>query len=528
MNLIDRANKYQKKMAAKVVAAKVNQELVDLLYIPKKDDNVELVDISSIEGIRVYRNTLKFVLIKAIDDVLTDSRIKINYSINKGGYCELVGNNVTYEMLQTIKNRMKKIINSAMPIDKHIYSKDIAEKILLQSKREDRIKMLRSYDDNQVTLYSLGGVFDYFYGVMAPDASYVDIFDLILYDNGFLLLFPDRFSPGELPDVKNEQHLSSMFSEYKEWGIILGVEKIADVNEIVEQGKIKDLILVSEALHEKKIAYIADHIANQQKKFAFIAGPSSSGKTTFAKRLLLQLKVNGLQGSVISLDNYYKGAGKIPYDSMGKLDYESIDGLDLDLLKSNVTQLLKEGKTKIPIYDFSTESVIDYRDIKVDDKSVIIFEGIHGLNPRLYEGLPMGKIHKIYISALTSINIDYHNRLPSTDTRLIRRIVRDYQYRGATAKKTLSMWSSVRKGEDKYIFPFQDDADDVFNSSLIYEHGVLKKLAIPILEKVDNRDGSFSEAERLLELLSYFMEVDDKYICNTSILREFVGESVFR
>lgn len=528
MNLIDRANKYQEKMAAKVVAAKVNQELVDLLYIPREDDNVELVDISSIEGIRVYRNTLKFVLIKAIDDVLTDSRIKINYSINKGGYCELVGNNVTYEMLQTIKKRMKKIINSAMLIEKHSYSKDIASKILFQSGREDRVKMLKSQNDNQVILYSLGGVFDYFYGVMAPDASYVDIFDLLPYDNGFLLLFPDRFSPGRLPDMKNEHHLSEMFAEYKEWGKILGVEKIGDLNEIVESGKIKDLILVSEALQEKKIAYIADHITNQKKKFAFIAGPSSSGKTTFAKRLLLQLKANGLHGSVISLDNYYKGFGKIPYDIEGKLDYESIDGLDLDLLKSNVTQLLNEGKTKIPIYDFSTETVIDYRDINIDEKSVIIFEGIHGLNPSLYEGLPMEKIHKIYISALTSINIDYHNRLPSTDTRLIRRIVRDYQYRGAKAERTLSMWSSVRKGEDKYIFPYQDDADDVFNSSLIYEHGVLKKLAIPILEKVSNNDESYSEAERLLELLSYFREVADNNICITSILREFIGGSVFR
>ena len=528
MNLIERAKKYEKTMAAKVVAAKVNNIIVDLNYTPKENDKVELIDISTIEGIRVYRNTLKYVLIKAVDDIFAEGRVKIKYSINKGGYCELINRKANIETLHKIKKRMKKIIKLKLPIEKHEYTKEIAKKILLQSKRENRTKMLDKINSDTVVLYSLNGVFDYFYGVLTPDTSYVDIFDLKLYEEGFILLFPSRFNPGELPTYRNQKSLAKVFKEYKEWGNILGVDNITDINNIVKTDGIKDLILISEGLQEKKIAYISDNIKRNKKKFVFIAGPSSSGKTTFAHRLLIQLKANGLNGNIISLDNYYKGKGKIPYDINGKLDYEAIEGLDLLLLYRNVKELSDSNHTDIPIYDFKSESVKGYRSIFTNDNSVTIFEGIHGLNPLIYEHMDEAFIHKIYISALTSINIDEHNRLPSTDTRLIRRIVRDFRYRNAAASRTLSMWESVRRGEDKSIFPFQDSCDDIFNSSLIYEHGVLKKYAVNILKKVSANEEQYSKAQRLIELLMAFEDIDNKSIVITSILREFIGESVFR
>lgn len=528
MDLKESAKKYQSTMAAKVVAAKVNNVIVDLNFPVKENDKVELIDISSIEGIRVYRNTLNYVLIKAVDELFNQVKIKINYSMNKGGYCQLEGMTVDESAIKEIKKRMKEIISQKLPIEKKEFSKKEAKDILCQGNREDRVKMLNYLQGDTVTLYHLNGVYDYFYGVLAVDTSYVDIFDLKIYDEGFILLFPDRFNPGKLPEFKDQLSLSKVFKEYKEWGKILGIDNINDINDAVRKDDITQLILISEALQEKKIAYIADNIKTESKKFIFIAGPSSSGKTTFANRLLIQLKANGLNGTIISLDNYYKGFGRIPYDINGELDYESIEGLDLDLLKENVLDLTKTGNAEIPVYDFTIEKVVAHQRVSINENSIIVFEGIHGLNPLIHHKLNEALIHKVYISALTSINIDDHNRFSSTDTRLIRRIVRDFNYRNASASRTLKMWSSVRRGEDRSIFPFQDDAHDVFNSSLIYEHGVLKKYAMEVLEKVDVEDEYFSEAQRLIELLQYFEEIDDSKICITSILREFIGGSVFR
>ncbi|MBN2853286.1 MAG: nucleoside kinase [Clostridia bacterium] len=528
MDLKERANKYQGTMAAKVVAAKVNNLVVDLNYPVRDNDRIELIDISSIEGIRVYRNTLNYVLIKAVDELFDHVKIKINYSMNKGGYCQLEGIKIDKHVLKRIRGKMNEIIALKLPIEKNEFSKEEAKTILCRNHREDRVKMLEYIKGDTVTLYHLNGVYDYFYGVLAIDTSYVDIFDLKLYDEGFILLFPDRFNPGKLPEFKDQLSLSKVFKEYKEWGKILGVDNIVDINNIVSAGEIMQLILISEALQEKKIAYIADNIKTRHKKFVFIAGPSSSGKTTFANRLLIQLKANGLNGTIISLDNYYRGFGKIPYDINGELDYESILGLDLDLLRKNVLELMNTGKTEIPVYDFTEEKVIRFNPVDINEQSIIVFEGIHGLNPMIYENMDEHLIHKIYISALTSINIDDHNRFSSTDTRLIRRIVRDFNYRSASASRTLKMWPSVRRGEDKSIFPFQDGADDVFNSSLIYEHGVLKKYALKVLQNVDINDEYYSEAKRLAEILQYFEDIDDSKICISSILREFIGGTVFQ
>jgi len=528
MNLIERAKKYQESMAAQIVAAKVNNRIVDLNYNPKVDDKIELIDIASIDGIRVYRNTLKYILVKAIDELYEDCSVKISYSMNKGGYCELIGKKISNNDINKIRKKMQQIIEQKIPIVKKQFDKKAAKQILQKDNRVARIKMLDMIKGDKVTLYDLNGSFDYFYGILAPDTSYTDIFDVKKFEEGFLLLFPNRFEPTKLPEFKSQKSLLKIFEEYKEWGNILGIDNISDINEVVKKKNITDLILVAEALQEKKIAYIADNIKSLKKKFVFIAGPSSSGKTTFAKRLLLQLRANGLKGTVISLDNYYKGAGKIPYDKSGKLDYEALEAIDLQLLDKNLKQLINKKETNIPIYEFKTESVIGYKNIKIDDNSLVIFEGIHGLNPKLYKNINDQLIHKIYISALTSINVDDHNRLPATDTRLIRRIVRDYNYRDATATKTIKMWSSVRKGEDKSIFPFQDSADDAFNSSLIYEHGVLKKYALEVLKKVTNKESAYSEAQRLIEILMYFEDIDETNISITSILREFIGNSIFR
>lgn len=528
MNLIERAEKYQESMAARVVAAKINNVIVDLNYNPKDSDIIELIDISSIEGIRVYRNTLKYILIKAIDDIYDNCKIKINYSMNKGGYCELIDKKTSDDDIIKIKERMQQLIHLKLPIVKNQYTIETAKKILKKSGREARVKMLNMIENDEVTLYNLSGSYDYFYGVLTPDTGYIDVFDIKKFKDGFLLLFPNRFEPTKLPEFKSQESLWSIFEEYKEWGNILGIDSISDINDIVKSGKISDLILIAEALQEKKLAYIADNVNRLKKQFIFIAGPSSSGKTTFANRLLIQLRANGLKGTIISLDSYYKGVGKVPYDVDGKLNYEAIEALDLDLLEKNLKQLIKENKTNIPIYDFKTETVIGYNSVKMDDRSIVIFEGIHGLNPLLYKNIDSKLVYKIYISALTSINIDSHNRLPATDTRLIRRIVRDYKYRGAKASKTIKMWASVRKGEDKSIFPYQDSANEAFNSSLIYEHGVLKKYALEVLRKVNKEDKAYAEAQRLIELLMYFKDINEDSISITSLLREFIGKSVFR
>lgn len=528
MKFIDIADKYNINTAGDIIAAKKDNRIVNLNTEVGDTENFEFIDTASLDGIRIYRNTLKFVLVKAVAGLFPDSRLKIHYSINKGSFCELIGRSIGREDVNKIRKRMRNLVKKKHPIEKHEFSIEHAGKVLGHTNRNDLLNVL-SHEDNGdlITLYSLEGVFDYFHGVMAPDTSYVDLFELRHFHNGFLLFHPTRFEPGKLPEWQTQDKLTGAFEEFRLWGNAIGVDSINDINQITENNEIGDIIRISEALQEKKIGYIADDIKEQNKNFVFIAGPSSSGKTTFARRLAIHLRAVGLKAYPISLDDYYKGS-EVPLDIFGKKDYETPNAFDIEKFSEDMKSLQEYGYAKIPEYEFATESRKAYRDLSIDEKSVVIVEGIHGINPAFSNSVDRKRAHKLYISALTSINIDDHNRLSTTDARLFRRLVRDFKYRGASAERTLGMWADVRKGEDKYIFPYQEEADEIFNSTLIYEHGVLKKFAEPILANLDADSRYFSEARRLLGIMSYFTEVEDEEIPNTSLLREFIGGSVLR
>lgn len=527
MRFIDIADKYNNNTAGDIIAAKKDNQVVSLYSEIGNSENYEFIDTSSLQGMRIYRSTLKFVLVKAVADLFPGTRLKIHYSINRGSFCEIVNRTVGVEDVNKIRKRMKSLINKRHPIEKHILDADHAAKVLGHSNRDDLLALFSGDDKTKVTLYSLAGVFDCYHGVMAPDTGYVDLFELRHFQDGFLLFYPTRFEPGKLPEWKEQEKLAEAFEEIRLWGEAIGVDNISDLNEIVLKGEMGDIIRISEALHEKKIGYIADEIKAKHKNFVFIAGPSSSGKTTFAKRLAIHLRAVGLKAHPISLDNYYKGKD-IPIDIYGRKDYEIPEALDIDKFNKDMKSLQETGYACIPDYDFSTEMRKGYNDLYIDDKGVVIIEGIHGINPELSKDVGRDRVHKLYISALTSINIDDHNRLSTTDARLFRRLVRDFTYRNSSAERTLGMWADVRNGEDKHIFPYQEQADGIFNSTLIYEHGVLKKYAVPILLEVDRSSKYYSEAQRLLTILSYFIEADDSEIPNTSIIREFIGGSVLK
>lgn len=527
MKFIDIAGKYNINTAGDIIAAKKDNVIVNLNTEVGDSQNYEFIDTSSLEGIRIYRNTLKFVLVKAVAGLFPNNRLKIHYSLNKGSFCELEGRSIGREDVNKIRKVMRGLINRRHPIEKHEFTVDHASKVLGHISRNDLFDLLSQNGDSMITLYSLEGVFDYFHGVMAPDTGYVDLFELRHFHNGFLLFYPTRFNPGSLPEWKLQEKLLGAFEEIRLWGNAIGVDYINDINKIAERGEIGDIIRISEALQEKKIGYIADEIKAKNKKFVFIAGPSSSGKTTFARRLAIHLRAVGLKAHPISLDDYYKGK-EVPLDIHGKRDYETPEAFDIVKFNEDMKSLQEYGYAQIPDYDFATESRKGYKDFIIDETGVVIVEGIHGINPEFSRSVDRAKAHKLYISALTAINIDDHNRLSTTDARLFRRLVRDFKYRGASAERTLGMWADVRRGEDKYIFPYQEEADEIFNSTLIYEHGVLKKYAQPILSEVDSESKYYSEAKRLLGILSYFTEVEDKEIPNTSLVREFIGGSVLK
>lgn len=527
MKLIDAATKYNSSTAGDIIAAKVDNRIVSLTEEIPDGTQFELIDTATLDGIRIYRSTLIFVLVKAVADLFPTNRLHIHYSVNKGGFCQLEGRNIGREDVNKIRKRMKQIIAKKLPIERHEYELQRAKLILEHTNRTDLLEVLSGTGKVNVVLYSLEGVFDYYYGIMAPDTGYVDIFEIKHFHEGFLLFYPSRFHPGKLPEYNEQHKLTQAFEEFRQWGNAIGVDNIHDLNQLVEKGEMGDIIRVSEALQEKKIGYIADRIRDNNKQFVFISGPSSSGKTTFSKRLAIHLRAVGLNAHPISLDDYYKGSD-IPLDLLGKKDYETPDAFDIEKFRGDMVSLQNTGRAMIPEYNFATESRKGYRELQTDESGVIIVEGIHGMNPRFTEEVERKHVHKLYISALTSINVDDHNRLSTTDARLLRRLVRDYKYRGATAERTLAMWPEVRRGEDKYIFPFQEEADEIFNSTLIYEHSVLKNYAEPILKEVGQDNRYYSDAIRLLTILSYFKGADDSEIPNTSLLREFIGGSTLK
>lgn len=531
ISLIELSKEYENEFKSTIIAAKVDNDIKELKFHLYENCKIEFIDLSNEDGIRIYRRSLYFILIKAVHDLFPEKKVVIHHSISKGLYCEVKGENeLTETDVYRIHNRMKELVEAKIPFVKRIMSVDDAMEIFSKTDRMDRFYAIEHRRKQYVTIYSCEELDDYFYGYMAPHTGYIKLFDLQYFAPGLIILFPDKANPDVLPVFKEQKKLFKVFKEYKQWGRILGVDNVGALNHIIKAGGVGEQIRISEALHEKKIAQIADIIAGHEhkKKVVLISGPSSSGKTTFANRLAIQLRVNGLKPVTISLDDYFIDREVTPKDENGDYDFEALEAIDVKLFNKQLADLISGKEVEIPIFNFPNgcrEKV--GRKLCINDDNILVIEGIHGLNEKLTASIPKKSKFKIYVSALTSMNIDDHNRIPTTDTRIIRRIVRDYQFRGCSAINTMKRWPSVRRGEEKNIFPFQEEADIMFNSSMITELSVLKIFAEPLLNEVDNAYPEFSEARRLIEFLSYFLPIDSKEIPPNSIVREFIGGSCF-
>lgn len=513
-----------------IVAAKVNNEIEDLQFTVNFDCTVDFLDLHTESGIKVYQRSLTFVMIAAAHELFPQGKVTVEHSLSKGLYCELyIGQPITLDHLNALEMHMRKIVDE----NRLITMKDVpiaeAVELFKATGQGEKVKHLEQLKREQVKIYYCGKSYGYFYGTMTPDTGNLKNFELRPHASGFILRFPEKENPDRLPEFIPQSKLSQIFLEAERWGEILQCGYAATLNEYVQNDKINDIIRVAEALHEKKIAHIADFVfQNKDVRLILVAGPSSSGKTTFAQRLTVQLKVNGLRPVALSLDDYFIDRARTPKDENGDYDFEAIEAIDLQLFNEHLGRILNGEAVEIPSYNFMKgEREYLGHIIQIDKTQPLIIEGIHGLNERLSTAVPREHKVKIYISALTQLSIDNHNRIPTTDTRLIRRIVRDSQFRSHDALKTLSMWPSVRRGEERNIFPFQEDADIMFNSALIYELGVLKKHAEPLLAQITPEQVEYVEAKRLLNFLKYFERIDDIEIPTNSILREFTGSSCF-
>lgn len=514
-----------------IILGKIGASLRELSYRLNEDiSDVSFLDLSHKDSMRVYQRSATFLLIVASKRVIPNAQVIVNHHITGGYFCEFKDPQMcTEKNILAIENEMRNIVSQELPITKETVPVDEAIKYFEANKMFDKSELLKYRRISTVNLYSLDNVKDYFYGYMVTNVKYIKLFKLVPYAHGFILLFPDEKNPDTLPEVTPQPKLSAIFRESEKWARILDVDIVASLNNIIAKGDADDLIKISEALHEKKIAQIADKILERPKvKVVLIAGPSASGKTTSAQRLCIQLRVNGLKPHVISLDDYFVNREHTPKDEDGKYDFESIDAIDVELFNEHLTKLIKGEEVEIPRFNFITGQRNPVgRKLKLNEHEILIIEGIHGLNERLTYSIPKENKFKIYVSCLTQLNIDYHNRIPTTDTRLIRRMVRDNQYRGIPAEKTMELWSSVRRGENRNIFPFQEEADVMFNSVLIYELAALKQKAEPLLFGINRNSPYYSEAKRLLKFLEYFLPIDTTTIPINSILREFIGGSCF-
>ena len=512
-----------------VVAAKVNNEYKSLDYILEDDGNIELVKINSKEGMRIYRKTLIFIMGKAFHRTYPDAHLIVDYQLSNSMYCTIENMEVTEEMIEKVKAEMQRIIDEDLPIEKKTMSRKEAEKFYEET-NSPRGRLQFDLESNEkIQMYYCKNYYNYFYDIIATHTGATKIFDLKKYDVGLILRYPSSSDPTLLPEFVETRKLQWALQEYESIYKVLNVGTVYRLNKAVKEGKIKDLILLSEALHEKKIAQIADKVLKKDGvKMILIAGPSSSGKTTFAQRLGIQLRLNGIKPVTISVDNYFLERKDTPLNEEGEYDFENIEAIDIKLFNDHLVALLNGEEVDMPEFDFY-EGTKKYngKKLKLADDEVLVIEGIHCLNDKLTERIPMEQKYKVYISALTVLNMDSYNRIATTDTRLIRRIVRDNQFRGYTAKDTISTWKNVRKGEKDNIFPFQEQADSIFNTSLIYELGVLKSHAEPLLEQIKNTEPEYAEARRLLEMLRYFRPIPDDIVPTNSLLKEFIGGGDF-
>ncbi len=528
--LLELSRDYEDGFKSPIVGGLVDNEVKGLIYEINRPCSIKFLDMTNEDGMRIYRRSLAFVLNMAASQLYPDSKTVICHSLSKGLYCEFKYKELlTEEMLQNIEKRMHEIVSMELPFTRTVVPIEEAKEICEKECRIDLVHLVEHREKPHITFYKCGEWTDCYHGYLVPHTGYLKLFELKYYPPGFILRFPDKSAPSELPAFIENKKLFNIFLEFKRWGSILQVENVGMLNDIIKAGKIGEIIRISEALHEKKIAQIADLIAeNPEIRLILIAGPSSSGKTTFAQRLGIQLQVNCLKPIMISMDNYFLDRENTPRDENGEYDLESIDAVDIKLFNEHLTALISGKEIEMPIFDFTAGARKEEGvKLKIDENQLIIIEGIHGLNERLTSLIPRENKFKIYVSALTSLSVDDHNRIPTTDTRIIRRIVRDNQFRGHTALSTIKMWPSVRRGEESYIFPFQEEADIMFNSALVYELSVLKAFAEPLLASIDRTNIEYAEAKRLLNFLSYFLPVSPAEIPINSIIREFTGGGCF-
>ena len=511
-----------------IIACMVNNEVKPLNYILKENDEIELLDTSSRDGARIYTRGLLFIMAKAFEELYPQIQLTVNYQLSSSMFCEIENAIITEEMMQNVRNKMQEIIDKNLEIKKVEMSKEEARTFIEKENTGIGKIQLENKQKDEVSFYFCEDYYNYFYGVMPISTGYIKLFDIMKYQSGFLIRYPSKQEPNEIKPYQEGNKLLATLKEYDDINEILGIFTLSQLNEKIRNGEGKEIILLSEALHEKKISQIADKISQDRKKrVILIAGPSSSGKTTFAKRLGIQLRLNGLKPKTISVDNYFVEREQTPLDEFGKYNFEALEAVDLKLLNEHLVKLLNGEEIEVPTFDFTIgHKKYDGRTMKLADDEILVIEGIHCLNDRLTSSIPKEQKYKIYISALTVLNIDYYNRISTTDTRLIRRIVRDHQFRGYSATHTIKMWYSVNRGEERYIYPYQEEANSMFNSSLIYELGVLKDYALPLLKEINNTQPEYAEATRLIRLLSYFDSVPQEAIPKTSLIREFIGGSL--
>jgi len=532
ITLMEIKDDFQVKLANPIIGALVNNKVKELSFVFVKTKKVEFIDYSHPDGLRLYVRSLFYILYAAVREVFPQVKLKMMHGISRGYYCELAGLNrpITDSDIFAIKSEMQLLVHKDIPFEKIGLPTEEAVEICKKQNLLFKAKLFEQQGTLFSYLYFMDGLANYFYGYMVPSTGYLKVFDLVSYYEGMLLRIPDPAKFSEVQPYSKLDKLFGIFQEHKDWAELMDVPNVARLNENTLNGESGDIIKISEALHEKKIAEIANLIRDRKDevKIVLIAGPSASGKTTFCKRLMVQLAVNGLKPTMISLDDYFVDREKTPKDGNGEYNFEAIEAIDVEFFNQQLIQLFDGEAIELPKFNFAIgQKFPSGKKLQLSPGSILIVEGIHGMNPGLVPHIDPSNTFKIFLSALTQISIDDQNHISTTDNRLIRRMIRDSKYRNYSAQDTIRRWASVRAGEDKNIFPYQENADVMFNSALIYELAVLKKYAEPLLKSVPESQAEFSESIRLLKFLSYFKAIDDFEIPPTSVLREFLGGSSF-
>ncbi len=527
------AEAHQNDFVSQIALVTVDGKIQELMKRVDRDCELDFITYADAIGHKTYVRTAIMLMLKSIKDVAgmeAAANVKVEFAIGAGYYCAFRnGLKLDEKTIEKVKDRMGELVDMDLLVTKKAYPAAEAVALFAENGMKDKVSLFRYRRSSNINVYCMGDYYDYFYGYMLPSTGYIRLFDLFAYEGGMILLLPEQEDPEMLPEFKQRKKLFQTLLATGEWGRDIGIDTVGDLNNQICDGNIADMILVQEALQERRIGEIARDIARREGvKFVMIAGPSSSGKTTFSHRLSIQLRTYGLKPHPIGLDNYYVDHDNTPLDENGEPDYECIEALDVEQFNKDMTALLRGESVQLPTFNFKTgKREYSGKITKLGENDILVIEGIHGLNEKMSYSLPAESKYKIYISALTTLNVDEHNRIPTTDNRLLRRLVRDARTRGASAAKTISMWPSVRRGEEKYIFPFQEEADAMFNSAMLFELSVLKQYAEPLLFNIQKGEPGYHEAKRLLKFLEYFLGISSEELPKNSLCREFVGGSCF-